>query len=258
MTLFSNCGRRALAELRGGQQLRNTPGFQREPGFPLHRYVILQHDPISVALRKLLPREATLSVWAGDSEPAIYPEEARAVERAVSKRVIEFRRGRACARGALADLGVPPRAIPVGPDRAPIWPAGYVGSITHCAGLVAAVAAPIADVSALGFDAEPAKALPTETQPLLLHPTERRTGEDEVLETVVFSAKEAIHKALFPHTEVWMDFLDVVVELDTERGHFAAVPAPGGVASAHGLTDLKGRFAVTEGFVLAVGYLDAS
>jgi hypothetical protein len=36
------------------------------------------------------------------------------------------------------------------------------------------------------------------------------------LELVFFSAKEAIHKALFPKTRIWMDFLDVELRLDAD------------------------------------------
>lgn len=204
----------------------------------------------------MLPPRVALAVWCGDAEPPLYPEEARAVQGAVAKRVREFRRGRACAREALAHLGAPTRPIPVGPARAPLWPSGYVGSITHCPGLVAAVAASTAETPALGFDAEPARPLPAETRRLLLHPSERYIGADALLETVVFCSKEAIHKALFPLTEVRMDFLDVVIHVDVEQGQFTATPAPDAAVSAPGLTELRGRFAVTEEFILAVGYLN--
>ncbi len=175
----------------------------------------------------------------------------------MAKRGKEFRRGRAGAREALSSLGAPPGPIPVGPDRAPVWPPGYVGSITHCPGLVAPVAAPTAEIPARGLDAEPARALPADTHRLLLHSSERHIDTDAVLKTVVFSAKEAIHTALFPLSGVWMDFLDVVVHLDAERGRFTVTAAPDATKSAPRLIELRGRFAVTEGFVLTVGYLDA-
>ena len=41
---------------------------------------------------------------------------------------------RACAREALAQLGAAPAPILPGRRGEPLWPAGVVGSITHCAG----------------------------------------------------------------------------------------------------------------------------
>ena len=230
---------------------------QDEPPCPAAPIDVTPYDdgPIATALRNLLPPGVAQAIWAGDAEPALYPEEARSVEGVVDKRAREFRRGRACAREALASLGLPPVALPVGPDRAPVWPPGYIGSITHCSGLVAAVAARTGEAPALGVDAEIARALPGDTRSRLLHPSERRIDADPVLETVVFSAKEAIHKALFPLSGVRMDFLDVVVRLDHERGRFAVAAAPDAASSAPRLSELQGRFAVVGGFVLTLTYL---
>lgn len=80
------------------------------------------------------------------AEPAMYraelfPEEAVAVASAVTKRREEFAAGRAAARRALAALGVPAAPLPRGERRAAVWPKGFVGSITHCAGFCAAAAA---------------------------------------------------------------------------------------------------------------------
>ena len=53
---------------------------------------------------------------------------------AVAKRRSEYLAGRWCAREALAMLGM--EGIPaLGPDRAPQWPAGSLGSITHSQGI---------------------------------------------------------------------------------------------------------------------------
>ena len=84
----------------------------------------------------------------------LWPEEAAAVQHAVEKRRREFAVGRMLARAALAAIGDPPSAIPTGNHREPVWPAGIVGSITHCAGYCAAAVARDAMVVALGIDAE--------------------------------------------------------------------------------------------------------
>src|SRR5580692_6347409 len=86
---------------------------------------------------------------------ALLPEERQYVARAMSKRVQEFAAGRVCARAALAQLGYAAVALPMGEDRAPQWPAGATGSITHTNGFCAAVVAATAQIRALGLDAEP-------------------------------------------------------------------------------------------------------
>src|SRR5690349_17676802 len=66
--------------------------------------------------------------------------EAALVARGADKRRREFAGGRACARRALAALDAPSAALLVAAERAPAWPAGWVGSITHAAGYCGAVA----------------------------------------------------------------------------------------------------------------------
>ncbi len=49
---------------------------------------------------------------------------------------------------------MPPAPILPGQRGAPRWPAGVVGSMTHCAGYRAAVVARADEVTSLGVDAE--------------------------------------------------------------------------------------------------------
>jgi hypothetical protein len=104
------------------------------------------------------PRVASHAVRFSDPLDPLYEEEARCVERAVEKRRHEFRAGRHCARAALRTLGLPAGPIPRRTDRAPGWPVGSVGSITHtgdlASGLAAAVVAPDSVALGLGVDAE--------------------------------------------------------------------------------------------------------
>src|SRR5271169_2601616 len=72
----------------------------------------------------------------------LLPAEAQALSKAVLKRVQEFAAGRLCARALLAEFGIHDFPIKVADDRQPVWPETLVGSITHTAGLCAAVVAP--------------------------------------------------------------------------------------------------------------------
>jgi enterobactin synthetase component D / holo-[acyl-carrier protein] synthase len=90
----------------------------------------------------------------------LYPEEEEAaVAAATPRRRKEFATTRAGARRTLARLGLPEVPIGRGAGGCPAWPAGLVGSITHCAGYRAAARAPRRDVASLGIDAEPHRPL---------------------------------------------------------------------------------------------------
>src|SRR5438876_615194 len=75
----------------------------------------------------------------------LFGEERALVAGASPVRRREFTAGRVCARDALQQLGGPRCAILRDPSRAPIWPEGFVGSISHAAGYCVAAAARTAD-----------------------------------------------------------------------------------------------------------------
>lgn len=174
----------------------------------------------------------------------LFPEEAAAVAQAVPARRREFSTVRWCARQALARLGCPPVAIP--PDlghaqgwarRAPVWPPGYVGSMTHCDGYRAAAVSTDTAVTAIGIDAEPHLPLPEGVLPLVSTNTERahlielaRAAPGIAWDRVLFSAKESIFKAWYPTTGEWLGFEECEVVIDTlgpGAGAFTGTVAPG-------------------------------
>ena len=108
----------------------------------------------------LFPFPAPLGV-AVDSitDGFLYPEEALALGSAVKQRRCEFASGRRCARAALDRVGGPHISIPVGARRNPVWPLGFVGSISHSQDLCCAIAARRSDFASLGIDVEDARPL---------------------------------------------------------------------------------------------------
>ncbi|GAA5133520.1 4'-phosphopantetheinyl transferase family protein [Alloalcanivorax gelatiniphagus] len=138
------------------------------------------------------------------------------LEKAVAKRRTEYLAGRVCARAALGQAtGL--EAVPaIGDDRAPCWPDGAVGAITHSHGQAAALVGRHADWQGLGLDAEhwlaPDRARRLAGQ--LLTPAEREalgTLDDTAFArrlTRVFSIKESLFKALYPITGVRFYFQD--------------------------------------------------
>ncbi|MDH4281639.1 MAG: hypothetical protein OEV36_03210, partial [Myxococcales bacterium] len=86
--------------------------------------------------------------------------EQEAVAGAAQTRIEQFTAGRLCSRIALNRLGVAVATpIPRGEDRAPIWPKGFVGSITHTDSWCAAAVARAEDFRSIGIDLEPATPL---------------------------------------------------------------------------------------------------
>ncbi|MBB5016766.1 enterobactin synthetase component D [Chitinivorax tropicus] len=150
------------------------------------------------------------------------------LDRAVLKRQIEFAAGRWCALRALRQRGYGgPASIPIGRDRAPCWPMGYVGSISHSKGLAVAIAGERQHFMGVGIDIERPVAM--DTLRLIAHQiatqAELAIGLQkglayETWATLVFSAKESLFKALYPTVGHYFDFLEASVSLlDTRSGH---------------------------------------
>lgn len=151
-------------------------------------------------------------------------EERPAVERACSKRVADFATGRWCAREAFRLLGLAPAPIPMEASRAPRWPSGFVGSITHTEGYAAAVVAPSSRLAGVGVDAqvvEPGRINEGMAELILLPGEEeglRDLPRDEA-RTLAFTAKEALYKCLNPIVGRFFGFHAARVEgVDLGRG----------------------------------------
>jgi 4'-phosphopantetheinyl transferase EntD len=208
-------------------------------------------------LARILPAEVAVEEALTDPpEVMLYPAEQAAVERAVAKRRAEFGTARHCARLALARLGLPPAPILPGPRGAPQWPAGVVGSMTHCVGYRAAALAHARDVRSVGVDAEPHEALPDGVLDLITSATEREllAGLAAVLPDVhwgrlLFSAKESVYKAWFPIAGRWLGFeeAELTIEPAAGEGAFSARILTAGPAEP---AAFAGRFLVTDGLIL--------
>jgi 4'-phosphopantetheinyl transferase EntD len=207
----------------------------------------------------------------------LFPEEQVSVANAVEKRRREFVTARACARLALQRLGLAVQPIPNGERGEPCWPAGVVGSITHCAGYRACAMAHASAVLALGIDAEPNEPLP-EGVLAAIALSEEQAGLEELgravpgvhCDRLLFSAKESVYKAWFPLTRRWLGFEDASLrfehsggagapgELDDPHGTFAArLLVEGPRLDGQPLTGFSGRWLVRDGVVLTAIAVDA-
>ena len=153
------------------------------------------------------------------------PETDRTVGRSTFRRA-EFSAGRRLARLALATLGCATSQIPIGERGMPIWPEGYVGSITHCDGLCAALAARAGiGLRSIGIDIERTNCVDSVLAELVLSQQERRfLGEASFFSrdigSLIFSAKESIYKAAFPIVRRFLDFSEVSLDLDERLSSF--------------------------------------
>lgn len=179
-------------------------------------------------MTKLLPESVSVCELTGSAIPdPLFPEEETLVRRAVSNRRNEFALSRTCARRALTNIGVAPCSILSTSDRAPIWPPGIVGSITHCKSYTAAAVCLDVQFLSLGIDAEINQPLPDGVLTLIASPSEqlavRQLPDDDVCwDRLLFSAKECVFKAWFPVARRWLDFRDAEVTIDPVRGMFVA------------------------------------
>jgi len=130
------------------------------------------------------------------------------------KRREEFVLGRAAAHAALMQLGFnPPPPILQGPWREPIWPEGYIGSITHTEGIAVCAVCSRDHAAGIGIDLESIpERFDQEFCQVVGTKEERAWVDRDVLRLIrLFSAKEAAFKGFFPQTGAYLDFMDAVL-----------------------------------------------
>ena len=179
--------------------------------------------------------------------------------RAVPRRRGEFAAGRACARAALARLGLPAAPILPGPRGAPQWPPGVVGTITHCDGYRASAVAHARDVLTLGLDAEPAGPLPGGVLDAVSLAEERdrlpglaAAAPHVPWDRLLFCAKEAVYKAWFPLAGRWLGFEEAAITFAPDAGTFTArLLVPGPAVGGRPLDGFSGRWLARGGLLLA-------
>ncbi|MDZ4056479.1 MAG: hypothetical protein U1D69_05830 [Polynucleobacter sp.] len=216
------------------------------------------------AIAASLPEGARFA--GGPLEPLageIYPSEWHLVERNAPERIRDFRAGRIYARSALGELSVPPLPIHAHASRAPVWPRGVVGSISHCAHFCGAVVAFERDIQAIGFDVEDASSLKEELETIITTDSEimraslRAPYNRGETAKVLFSIKESVYKAYAPSTGSYLDFLDITLELDWAASCFQARIINRARPSLLGSRIINGVFGRTALTVFALAYRPA-
>jgi 4'-phosphopantetheinyl transferase EntD len=177
--------------------------------------------------------------------------EREAIEGAAQTRVEQFTAGRVCSRLALVRLGVAATTpIERGEDRAPVWPPGFIGSISHTDAWCAAAVGRLGELRSIGIDLEPATPLKEALWRRVCTPEERerlrQLPDPGLMGKILFSAKEAVYKCQYPLTSQFLGFHAVQVEVGD--GSFRAVFQQEAGEFKPGC-EMSGRYLVQDGLV---------
>lgn len=148
--------------------------------------------------------------------------------RAVPKRRAEYLAGRFLARQLLAPLGFADFTLARGEDRAPQWPPGIAGALSHNSDTALCAVHRERGLGGVGLDVETllSDVRAEELWGAIVSAAEREALLREALPfnellTLTFSAKESLFKALYPQVRCYFDFLDArMVAVDIQRQTF--------------------------------------
>jgi enterobactin synthetase component D len=149
----------------------------------------------------------------------------------VQKRRAEFLAGRIAAKNMLKHLKSDSTDVKIGEQRNPVWPKGYIGSISHTSNLALCSAGLVKEYKYIGIDLEnwiDAYTIEQIKDTILSSKEEsilRKTDIDfEKAFTLVFSAKESLFKALYSKVGHFFDFsVAEVYRVSLSEGAFELV-----------------------------------
>ena len=165
-----------------------------------------------------------------------------------TKRSNEFKLGRCVAESQLANLGHenPAGSIGVNDDRSPCWPVGFTGSISHSERWLWASVCESKFIRSIGVDTEVIASADTRRQVQSEIADEKEWGlasqmgfDPETTFTIVFSAKEAFYKCLYPLDQNYFGFEDAKVT-SVSGNRIRIQKCPGAtIETGQSITDLE-------------------
>ena len=216
---------------------------------------------LEASVAGLLPAGVSLDVRpVGDYRDRLNGSEARAVARAVPRRQREFSTGRAAARAALARMGAAGSVILVGAHREPLWPHGFVGSITHEDELCIVVACREEAARGIGVDITSSDPLEVPLRSVVSpegapEPPSAGGATSPDPYKVAFSAKEALYKAIFPLVRRFVGFEEVSIRIDARSQRWWSTSDSEDVRPLCSMTE--GRLLVTEREIVTVAWVSS-
>ena len=190
-------------------------------------------EELASALDLILPpRYLHATRQVSDKSGQLLPGEKHAARNMKGVRVEEFSTSRFLIRELLKVINpmTSNERVEILPDTdsVPQWPAGFTGCISHSKGICTVVIGKQTALNqSVGIDIEMLGRLSGGAKRRICSEAEQERIETfadvsklkvQDLYTLVFSAKEAYFKYLFPQTRQWLEFLDV--ELHTINGEY--------------------------------------
>lgn len=216
-------------------------GLQHATG-PYRWRLAVSDGSASVALAAATP---------SDDDGVMTPEEHSIAQAFKASRRAAFATGRGLARDAMAELGCAPASILRTSDGAPVWPVDCLGSISHSRQWVVAVVAPSQTFLGLGIDIEQQCRVREHLFRRVLTARERAelngvpAADRSERATWIFSAKEAVYKAVYPTLRRYIGFEAVEVQISCAQGsdtNRPRVTAQDGKATLGALGDISFRY----------------
>jgi 4'-phosphopantetheinyl transferase EntD len=159
-----------------------------------------------------------------DYRDQLAPEALQPLLRAVPKRQNEFATGRVLAAHALKASGSADTQVNRGDNRQPLWPVERVGSISHNHTLAWAAVCKVGTLRGLGVDIEEVGRLGKKLFNSVFTEAEQKryatSTAPQHWADILFSAKEAIYKAVNPITDHYIGFHEVDVTLSADAQRF--------------------------------------
>lgn len=214
-------------------------------------------DPVGLVLARPL-FDPKIAVAATDPRASHYrplAQESGAMARMAPVRKRAFAAGRAAAHACMLQLGGKVQPVLTTPDRAPLWPQGLTGSISHSQSCCIAVLGQTTDVRTLGVDVEEATGLDDDLTGIICTPAEkawlstRPRDRARLLAKLIFSAKECAYKCQYPVSKTLFGFDTFDITPDPDTGQFEATFLRD-VPHFRAGTQLCGRFVISDGLIV--------
>lgn len=184
----------------------------------------------NVNMQELFPEPViTWCCRIQDYTDELFQNERSIVSKAIDKRRFEFSCGRVCARKALDRMGQKPVPILHDKNGRPVWPKGFVGSISHSSSWAGAAISRSKQVFTIGFDIETIDRIRAPILKRIITASEQSrinklTGQAcQNYAALIFSAKEAFFKSFSSHYSKPLRFKDISIIPENNSATFKII-----------------------------------
>jgi len=213
---------------------------------------------VNPQLTLLFPNHVAIEITDLVSASAsLLPEEELFSQHYSAKRRREFITGRTNARQLLKKYNLHRYPLLPNADRAPIWPEGIIGSISHCKDLCGVIVSEAKHYRSIGFDIENIrtfnfavrKYICTEDEDEWLLSLPEASRSQALL--LIFSIKESLYKCIYQADGIKLNFKKISSIPQFEHGRFLLSP----VDDLHmKYKDIKTRFIITEQHIYSLAH----